>query len=419
MADQTIIQQIEQMRRFGSLPGVTVSKQLLAAVGNPQTGLAFLHIAGTNGKGSTAAFLRAVLLEAGIRTGLFTSPHLVDFTERIQVDGRRILPEDASRLGKRLMALDLDIRPSMFDYCLAMALLYFKEQNCKLVILETGLGGRLDATNAVGVPLVSIVTRIGYDHTDVLGSALTEIAAEKAGILKPGTRAVLGGQEPEALAVLKERCTKLGIPYQTVDTDRMIRSPKGFCYPGEQPYRLRMLGDFQYENAMASIFAIRELMAIGYPITEEALHRGIAQALWNGRMELVCQEPFLLLDGAHNPDGAAALAKSLQSLYPGEKFCFVMGVLADKDYRRIAAQILPLAKRVIAVTPEGSRGLQAKELAGYIRQSGVLAEEQKDLAAAFAPFFAPSGRSSYCDKTVALGSLHFIGEIRKLFHLPL
>ncbi len=175
MEYQEIIHTIENKRRFGSLPGVVVSRKLLAAVGDPQNDLAFIHIAGTNGKGSTAAFLREILKEAGIRAGMFTSPHLIDFTERIQVDGRQIPGEDAARLGEMLLNLDLEVHPTMFDYCLAMALLYFREQGCQLVIFESGLGGRLDSTNVISAPLVSVITKIGYDHTEVLGDTLDQI----------------------------------------------------------------------------------------------------------------------------------------------------------------------------------------------------------------------------------------------------
>ena len=264
---QELIHTIESKRRFGNLPGVTISRKLLAAAGNPQEGLAFIHIAGTNGKGSAAAFLHAVLTESGIHAGLFTSPHLTDFRERIRTGKGWIPKQDAARLGKFLLDLDIGVQPTMFDYCLAMALLYFKEQRCTLAVLETGLGGRLDATNAVGVPLVSIITKIGYDHMEVLGDTLSEIAGEKAGILKKGTRAVFSVQEPEAFETLKQRCDSLKIPFCTVDGTKIVPLESGFCYPDEQAYRMEMPGAYQRENALAAILAARELMELGYPVT--------------------------------------------------------------------------------------------------------------------------------------------------------
>lgn len=414
---QELIHTIESKRRFGNLPGVTISRKLLAAAGNPQEGLAFIHIAGTNGKGSAAAFLHAVLTESGIHAGLFTSPHLTDFRERIRTGKGWIPKQDAARLGKFLLDLDIGVQPTMFDYCLAMALLYFKEQRCTLAVLETGLGGRLDATNAVGVPLVSIITKIGYDHMEVLGDTLSEIAGEKAGILKKGTRAVFSVQEPEAFETLKQRCDSLEIPFCTVDGTKIVPLESGFCYPDEQAYRMEMPGAYQRENALAAILAARELMGLGYPVTEDALHRGIEKTVWKGRMETICKEPYLLIDGAHNSDGVAALAKSLREMFPGEKFHFIMGVLADKDYRKMAEFMLPLAQKVTAVTPKSERALAAEDLAQYFRKHGIPAESRTDLKEALQPFLEKPVRAGTNERTVAFGSLYFIGEIRDILNL--
>ena len=408
MEYQEIIHTIENKRRFGSLPGVVVSRKLLAAVGDPQNDLAFIHIAGTNGKGSTAAFLREILKEAGIRAGMFTSPHLIDFTERIQVDGRQIPEEDAARLGEMLLNLDLDVHPTMFDYCLAMALLYFREQGCRLVILETGLGGRLDSTNVISAPLVSVITKIGYDHTEVLGDTLDQIAAEKAGILKPNTFMVSESQQQPAEKVLKDCCSKLGISYQFVEAEKIKAVDHGFSYEGKGSYRMRMLGMHQRENAMAAVFAAEALRIYGFEITDAQISQGIENATWNGRMELISKEPYLLIDGAHNGHGVHALAESLKELYPDEKFHFIMGVLADKDYKQMVKEILPLAESVTTVTPDSGRALQGETLAEYIRSYGVCAENTEQMQEAFLQIR---------DKTVAFGSLYFIGEIRKLFHL--
>ncbi len=415
MNDQDIISIIENKSRFGTLPGVILSQNLLAAVGNPQKELAFIHIAGTNGKGSTAAFLCSVLTEAGIKTGLYTSPHLINFTERIQINGRQISQKDAARIGQMLLQLDLETAPAMSDYCMAMAMLYFKEQDCRLVLLETGLGGRLDSTNAIDSPLVSIITKIGYDHTAVLGETLAEIAAEKAGILKKGTRAVFESQHPDVSRVLIKRCNELQIPFKIIDTDRIISTDSGFSYPGETPYQMRMLGEFQKENALAAILAARELISLSFPIAEAAMHRGIAKALWSGRMEIICENPFLIIDGAHNSDGTKALMESLSVLYPDEKFHFIMGVLADKDYKEMAAHMIPFARKVTAFTPESSRALQGETLAAYIRTFGIPAVYTHHLAEVFAPFFTEYRKTDLKIRTVAFGSLSFIGEIKKFF----
>lgn len=411
---QEMIQTIQNKRRFQNLPGVVVSKQILAAVGNPEKHLACIHIAGTNGKGSTAAFLCSILREAKIKTGLFTSPHLIDFTERIQVDGEQIPKEKVVEIGERLLHLKLEAEPSMFDYCFAMAMLYFREQNCELVILETGLGGRLDATNVIDAPLVSILTKVGYDHMEVLGNTLAEIAAEKAGILKRGTRAVLESQCPEVYEVFYQTFRRLEIPFCTVKPSQIISADGGFSYPNETPYHMKMLGEFQKENAMAAVLAARELIKMGYPVTEEALHRGIAHAVWSGRMEVVCQNPFLLIDGAHNESGVWALVQSLKTLYPNEKFHFIMGVMADKAYEKMAEWILPFADTVTTVTPESERALSGEKLADYFKRAGVKAENKADIREVLQPFLS-AGRKRVSDRrTVAFGSLYFIGEIKKI-----
>ena len=423
MEYQEIIDIIENKRRFGNLPGVVISKRILAAVGNPQKDLQFVHIAGTNGKGSTAAFLRSILTASGIKTGMFTSPHLIDFTERIQMDGKQIPKEDVVRLGSRLLELKLDVHPTMFDYCFAMAMLYFKEQGCEIVVLETGLGGRLDATNAIDVPLVSIITKIGYDHTAVLGNTLAEIAAEKAGILKKGTHAIIEGQEREALEVLLAQCRELQIPYIVEEPEKITKTECGFSYQNENvsemtSYEMRMQGNHQSENAIAAILAAKVLRDQGYPVKDGAIHQGILETFWPGRMEIICKEPFLMIDGAHNGHGVNALAQSLVALYPGEKFHFIMGVLADKDYQEMFDLILPLAEDVVTLTPESSRALQGTDLAEYIRQRGVKAENRENLSEVFAPFIENT-KECKNGKTIAFGSLYFIGEIRKFFTLNL
>ncbi|MCI9378150.1 MAG: bifunctional folylpolyglutamate synthase/dihydrofolate synthase [Eubacterium sp.] len=409
---QDIIHIIEGKRRFGNLPGVEASRKLLAAVGNPQKGLVFIHIAGTNGKGSTAAFLHEILKQSGIKTGLFTSPHLIEFEERIRINGEKIPKWETARLGQFLLDTDAGIQPTMFDYSLAMALLYFKEQGCQIAVLETGLGGRLDGTNAVGVPVVSIITKIGYDHTAVLGDTLVQIAAEKAGILKEGTKAVFEGQEEEVMAVLKQRCYSLHIPFCVVDKAKVIPAESGFIYAGER-YHMKMHGSFQRENAMAAVLAARELMALGYPVTEEALHRGIAGMAWEGRMEIMFENPYLMIDGAHNEDGVAALVTSLCEQFPGEKFHFIMGVLADKDYRKMVGQVLPLAVKVTAVTQKNGRALAGEELAAYISACGVPSESCTNVQEALKPFLNVGNRIGIRVRTIAFGSLYFIGEIRK------
>ena len=412
---------IENKRRFGNLKGVEISKIMLEQLGHPEKDLRIIHIAGTNGKGSVSAFLRSVFECAGLKTGMFTSPHLVDFRERIQVQGDMISKADTTRLGNRLLSMDFGVCPTMFDYCLAMALLYFKEQKCDVVILETGLGGTYDSTNACGVPDVTVIAKIGFDHMAILGDTLAKIAAEKAGIIKHGTALVLESQEKEAMDVLNkaaERADIKTIKVVNLDEIRILPQKDGkqcFSYAGYDAVTMKMLGVHQYENAVAAMLAA-ELFFEKYfagkknvperKALQHAIREGIDRTQWMGRMELVSNDPFFLMDGAHNSNGVEALKKSLETMYPDEKFHFIMGVMADKDYGEMIRELLPLALDFKTVTVESERALQGEALADCIREKGIPAEAYQNLADVL-----PDFSKSSTEKTVAFGSLYFIGEI--------
>ena len=394
---QEVIEKIENSRRFGNLPGVEVTKRMLAALGNPQEGLAFIHVAGTNGKGSTCAFLTNILTKAGMKCGCFTSPHLIHFEERITVDQQMIPKEAVTRLGNELLSIDFGVTPTMFDYCLVMAVLYFKECGCDVAVMETGLGGRLDSTNALGNPNVAVITRIGYDHMAILGNTLTEIASEKAGILKDGVPAVFAPQKEEALAVLRKH------PGPLVSREDMEKV--AFMKPG-------LMGAYQLENGAAAMLAAQKFLSqIGFDEerADAAIEAGIHTAIWKGRMEILSREPYLMVDGAHNSNGIHALKTSLMKLYPDEKFHFVMGVMADKDYEKMIEELLPLAIDFVTVTPESSRALQAESLAEKIRSQGIPARSMASVADVLT-------LPRVGEKTIALGSLYFIGELEALYY---
>ena len=394
---QEVIDKIENSRRFGNLPGVEVTKRMLATLGNPQEGLAFIHVAGTNGKGSTCAFLTNILTKAGLKCGCFTSPHLIHFEERITVD-QKMIPKDAvTRLGNELLSIDFGVTPTMFDYCLVMAVLYFKECGCDVAVMETGLGGRLDSTNALGNPMVAVITRIGYDHMAILGNTLTKIASEKAGILKENVPAIFAPQEEEALAVLRKH------PGTLVSSEDMEKV--AFMKPG-------LMGAYQLENGAAAMLAAQKFLSqIGFDEerADAAIEAGIHTAIWKGRMEVLSEEPYLMVDGAHNSNGIHALKTSLMKLYPDEKFHFVMGVMADKDYEKMIEELLPLAIDFVTVTPESSRALQAESLAEKIRSQGIPARSMASVADVLT-------LPRVGEKTIALGSLYFIGELEALYY---
>ncbi len=416
---EEVLDQIEHQRRFGNRPGAEVSALMLEKLGRPQQNMSVIHIAGTNGKGSVSAFLCSILKEAGIRTGMFTSPRLVDFRERICVDGQMISREEVTKLGNMLLEEDFGTVPTMFDYCLAMALLYYRDRQCQAAVIETGLGGRLDSTNAIGVPEVTVVTKIGYDHMAVLGDTLDKIASEKAGIIKKGTKLVLESQEKDAMDVLletaeKEAVTEIKIAdMHDVTECRYENGRQYFSYQKYKNLEMAMLGVHQYENAAAAILAA-EIFLKDREISDEKaeyyIREGIKKTRWEGRMEILSREPFFMVDGAHNGNGVAALAESLRTLFPGEKFHFVMGVMADKNYEEMIEELLPLALDFKTVTVESERALAAQELSEKIRAKGIC---DAGLLHSFDELMP--GRLDVAHKTIAFGSLYFVGEIEKYF----
>ena len=389
-----------------------------------------ISIAGTNGKGSVSAFLCEILREAGLCVGVFTSPHLMDFRERICVDGRMIEREAVERLGRELLVRRFLKEPSMFDICLAMALLYFREQQCDVVILETGLREQLDATNAVGVPEVSVITKIGYDHMEILGNTLEEIAEQKAGIIKKGTDVVLESQTTEVLAVLLDAAERAGArACHVIAPEEFLQrcyqdGTQSFVYGDYGKLQMRMLGLHQYENAAAAAVAAEQFLKNGKfserieaQITGEDkndrikafIRNGIFKTRWQGRMELLRSEPFFMVDGAHNSSGIEALRESLACLFPGERFHFMMGVMADKDYESMVELLLPLAAEFTAVGVQTERALGADALAAFIRTKGIPAVSAANLAAGM------ERAECAAHKTIAVGSLYFIGEIEAIF----
>lgn len=430
MTYEQVVETIVNSRRFGRYSGVEVMAEMLKALGDPQKGMRLIHIAGTNGKGSVSAFLCEILREAGLCVGVFTSPHLMDFRERICVDGRMIEREAVERLGRELLVRRFSKEPSMFDICLAMALLYFREQQCDVVILETGLGGSLDATNAVGVPEVSVITKIGYDHMEILGNTLEEIAEQKAGIIKKGTDVVLESQTTGVLAVLLDAAERAGArACHVIAPEEFLQrcyqdGTQSFVYGDYGKLQMRMLGLHQYENAAAAAVAAEQFLKNGKfserieaQITGEDkndrikafIRNGIFKTRWQGRMELLRSEPFFMVDGAHNSSGIEALRESLACLFPGERFHFMMGVMADKDYESMVELLLPLAAEFTAVGVQTERALGADALAAFIRTKGIPAVSAANLAAGM------ERAECAAHKTIAVGSLYFIGEIEAIF----
>ena len=358
--------------------GLERMRDFMHALGDPQENLHYVHIAGTNGKGSACVMTQSILTAAGFRTGLYISPHLDQFNERLSIDGQMISDADLRRLAARVRAAaeTLGEEPTDFEMITAMAFCWFEEQHCALVVLEVGMGGRLDATNVISSPEVCAIMHIGLDHTEFLGDTVEQVAAEKAGILKPGADCILYHQLPGVMDVVQQRfadvnpdaAARLVITDPTAFTAR-ARTIDGqvFDYRVRQHLRIQLLGNYQMENAMAVLDIIDCLIRRGWGISEDAIRAGLAQATWPGRFEVLSREPLLIVDGAHNPNGVEALVDTIRAYFPDQKINFVMGVMKDKDYHTMLRLIAPYAARFITELPDAHRALRPEQLKSEIR----------------------------------------------------
>ncbi|MCR5665297.1 MAG: bifunctional folylpolyglutamate synthase/dihydrofolate synthase [Eubacterium sp.] len=409
MTYEELISTIENARRFDKMPGVEVSGIVLEQLNLPLEDVKIIHIAGTNGKGSVASMLAQILQEAGYKTGRFTSPHLIDFTERIEVNGQPISQADTLRLGERLLTKDYGVSLTFFDYSFLIAMQYYTEQQCDVIVLETGLGGRLDSTNVVTKPTCSVITRVGLDHTRILGDNIEKIAAEKAGIIKQDCPVVIGMQQKEAFKVLVQTARKKNSKCYLIQQDELINlginnsSMQEFIYCGKR-YELSLFGYYQVENAFTVIETVRCLNDQGLTITEKNLREGLRKVVWPGRMQLISRYPFLMLDGAHNPDGVRALYETLTRWMPRETFTFVIGVMEDKDYMAMVRILAPIAQRFVTITVMDARAKKAEELAQEIRKAGIDAVSVATLEEAI-------GLQDFDEKWILVGSLYFAGEV--------
>ena len=401
-----------------SAPGLARSRELLGLLGGPQKKLKFVHIAGTNGKGSTAAMLAAVLQSAGYRTGLYTSPHLLRFHERMRVNGEEIDDKSLISLTNtvRQAAAQMREMPTGFEIMTAIAFLYFVQERCDIVSLEVGLGGRMDSTNVIPAPEVCVVMNIGLEHTAILGDTLEKIAAEKCGIIKRGAHAVLFGQTEGVEAVAREKCTQEGVALTVTAQEKLERISSSldgqvFKYRGRGPYHLRLLGEYQLLNALTVIDTCTALRSRGWEkLTDEAIDSGLSAARWPGRLELLRRSPDFIVDGAHNPQCVDALMDSLAALYSGKKLIFLTGVLRDKDWQQMLRRALPLAKAFVVITPPSARALDENELAGWLRAQGIEAIPAAGTDEGVRRALAMAGKD---DAICSWGSLYFTGEVRK------
>ena len=418
MTETEAIAYIDSYYTNVTAPGLHRIRAFTDALGRPQDGLRFVHVAGTNGKGSTCAMLASVLRAAGYKTGLFTSPHIHRFHERMQINGEPIPPDTLTALVEELRpaAEAMPEKLHQFELTTGIALTWFAREKCDIVVLEVGLGGEFDATNIIDTPECAVIANIGYDHTAILGDTLSEIAKAKAGILKEGGDAVFYPALPEVEAVFRAAAAERHIRLTEADVSHLrLREEtlSGQCFDaaGWENLRLPLLGAYQRRNAAVALTACRVLAEKGWKIDESAIRRGLETVRWPARLEVAAQKPLFLVDGGHNPQCLSALTESLTELLGNKKVVFLVGVLQDKDAESMISLLTPQAEAFVAVTPRSPRAIPAEALAAMLKKSGrpVHASESIEQGIRLAASLAGENGVVCC-----AGSLYLTGDVLSL-----
>jgi dihydrofolate synthase/folylpolyglutamate synthase len=404
---------LKQLPHTEVKPGLERIQALLERVGNPHERLQAVHIGGTNGKGSVAVMIASVLQRAGYRVGLYTSPHLISYCERIQINGAPIAEDEFAHIADELMPIAdaMADKPTQFEFMTALAFLYFLRQKIDIAVIEVGLGGRFDATNVI-TPMVGVLTNVELDHTDLLGETLEQIAWEKAGIAKRGVPLVTGERKPNALEVIARECAAVGAPLiparQRARRTDFTWEYQEFEVWGEGKVRMKLLGGYQRENLNVALEAL-EVLRQSLEIPHEALVRGLAQASWPGRFEVVQREPYIILDGAHNPHAARALREDVRRYrerYALHKSALLFGVLRDKAYQTMAEILFPDFDEIVLVKPDSPRALEPSALLSWAPAAKICDTISEGLDVA---------RASGAELICVTGSLYVIGATKRLF----
>lgn len=399
-------------------PGLERIDELCEALGHPERELKFVHVAGTNGKGSFCSMLDSVLRAAGYKVGLYTSPYIVEFGERMRVDGKNIAPEVLAEITERVkpIADAMEDKPTEFELITAIAFEFFRQERVDVVVLEAGLGGRLDSTNVIRDPLCSVITGIALDHTAILGDTVAAIAKEKAGIIKDGAPVLFGGEDEEAKEVIRAVATERGSKFFCSDYGALAilnfsLSGSIFTYKSYRNMQTRLLGTYQPRNAAVVIDAVGILRGRGFQIDEDDVRAGLDAAKWPARFEIINTDPLVIFDGAHNPQGIDSAVASIEAYFGKRKVYAVTGVLADKDYNKIANALARVTERAYTITPDNPRALSAEEWASALALRGIepVATGSIDDAVGLAMEAARKKNAP----VVCLGSLYTYGDVIK------
>ena len=399
----------------GNRPGLSRTFGLLERMGNPHEKLKYVHIGGTNGKGSTAAMITSILQKAGYTTGLYTSPHIYCFNERIRVNGVDITDEELAAITEYVkpLAESMEDMPTEFELVFCIAVEHFVRTGCQIVVVEVGMGGELDATNVIPAPEVAAITNIGLDHTDMLGNTVEAIAQTKAGIFKPGSRAVIYPSGANIESVLETICEERGIPFRKPDFSAITQVSHGlegqvFDCGSRKALELPLLGEHQLHNASVVLSIADTLMEKGWKISEEHIRAGLRDVSWPGRFHIVKRDPLFIVDGGHNPQCLESLVQNIIDYLPGRRIIALTGVLADKDYGEMYKPVMPYIAKFVCITPPNDRKLESVELAKHLRAAGADAQAAKSIphGVALAQELAGSDGVVLC-----FGSLYSIGTI--------
>ena len=411
------IEYIHSVYWKGSIPGLSRTFELLEKMGNPQKQLKFVHIAVTNGKGSTAAMTASILRKAGYRTGLYTSPYIYTFHERMQVDGEMISDEELVEITRfvKPLADSMVESPTEFELVSCIAFEFFKRRGCDIVVLEVGMGGALDSTNVIPTPEVAVVTNIGLDHTDYLGNTLEKIAVNKVGIFKPGGNAVIYRGAPSVEKVFESVCKDKNVKLKKADFDSLksvSHSLDGqiFDCGDYKNLQIPLLGEHQMRNAAVVLATVEVLTQKGWSISRQNIYDGLREVSWPGRFDIVCRQPLFIIDGGHNPQCIEALVKNIGDYLAGKRVIALTGVLADKDYGDMYRPVMPLVEQFVCVTPPNPRRLPADELAQHLQNAGTKATACEAVADGVKMAVALAGEDG---AVLCFGSLYTIGDIKE------
>lgn len=423
MRYQEAIDYIESLSKYGIKPGLEAIHELCLRLGNPQDSLEFVHIAGSNGKGSTLAYVSTILKCAGYKVGRYISPTIFEYRERIQIGEKPITKKRLCQLTEQLkkvceeMVAEGFAHPTPFEFETAMAFVYFKEMAVDMVVLEAGMGGRGDATNLISTTKVAVLASISMDHMQYLGNTLERIATQKAGIIKPGCKVVSQVQEEEAAAVIRRECEAKGVELTFAQPEKLKKihyavSGQSFTYGEFRNIRLQLLGTYQIENAMLALEVVQALRRSGMNISEDSVYAGFKEAKWPGRFQVIAKKPYFVVDGAHNEDAAKKLAKSLEFYFTNKRIIFIMGILRDKEYEKIIQHTAGYAEQIITVkTPNNPRAMDSYELAGEVARVHPSVTAAASLEEAVELAYLLAGKD---DVIVAFGSLSYLGAMMKL-----